>query len=364
LAELSTGDQMVMVRHQIDLLELRFAQLFSDFITSSQWEDEGFSSPVDWVRVNCHMQKAAVWHHSAVAEALPKLPQSVDSMAAGEIGFAHVVVLARTACAVGDAFDESDLIDKARKFTPGRLYHRCDHYRHAKDAARFVEEQAEPIDRRRLELSPWEDGSLSFKGFLDPIGGAALRSALEPLATPDGAGDDRDRDRRLADALVELAASQLNVQMQVTSSVETLMSLPGAPAGETELALPISGRTVERLACDASITRVLLDSESVVIDVGRSKRVVSGSRRRALTARDGGCRWPGCERAPRFTQAHHIIHWAHGGGSELENQILLCHRHHWLVHEGGWQLIKRDDGAVETIAPPTPRFQLMSAGPD
>jgi hypothetical protein len=198
---------------------------------------------------------------------------------------------------------------------------------------------------------------------LDPVGGAALRTALEPLARKSGAHDDRNREQRQADALVELAVGgRQRTQLQVTSSVETLLGLLEAPAAEMEFTLPISAKSVERLACECSITRVLLQ-DSVVIDVGRSKRVVSGPARRALNARDGHCRWPGCERPATLSVAHHVVHWIHGGGSELDNLILLCNRHHQMVHEGNWQLVRSEDGQILTI-PPTVTFGPPARGPD
>ena len=168
----------------------------------------------------------------------------------------------------------------------------------------------------------------------------------------------------MADALVELASGgEQKAQIQVTSSLETLLGLVGAPAAEMEFSLPVSSRTVERLACDSSIARVLLDSESVVIDVGRSKRVVSEPGRRALQARDGHCRWPRCERPASWSAAHHVVHWIHGGTTDLDNLILLCHRHHWMVHEGNWQLVRGDDGRMLTV-PPTVTFGPPARGPD
>src|SRR6185437_16504063 len=99
--------------------------------------------------------------------------------------------------------------------------------------------------------------SLLISGVLDPVGGAAVRTALEPLARRSGAHDDRDLERRQADALVELASGGgSQAQLQVTSSVETLLGLAGAPAAEVEFSLPVSSRVVERLACDCSVTRV------------------------------------------------------------------------------------------------------------
>jgi hypothetical protein len=172
------------------------------------------------------------------------------------------------------------------------------------------------------------------------------------LARPSGAYDYRELPKRYADALVELAANggKVNVQMQVTSSIETLLGLVGAPGAENEFSLPISSKTVERWACDCSITRVLLQ-DSQVIDVGRAERTIKGPRRRALIARDKHCQFTACERPASWCDGHHLVHWLHGGGGEIENQILLCHRHHWLVHEGGWQLVKTDDGQIIPIAP-------------
>ncbi|TMD93053.1 MAG: DUF222 domain-containing protein, partial [Chloroflexi bacterium] len=186
----------------------------------------------------------------------------------------------------------------------------------------------------------------------------------EPLAKRMGKDDRRGYPRRLADALVEFSMNALDPsQLQVTTSLETLLGLTGAPAAEMEFSLPISSKAVERLACDSSVTRILLGSDSTVIDVGRAKRTVSGPARRALEARDGHCRWPGCDRHAKRSAAHHLVHWIHGGSTDLSNLILLCHRHHWMVHEGGWQLVRSDDGRMLTI-PPATEFQRLARGPD
>jgi hypothetical protein len=100
----------------------------------------------------------------------------------------------------------------------------------------------------------------------------------------------------------------------------------------------------------------------MVIDVGRTKRVVNGSRLRALRARDQHCRWPGCDRPSSWTNAHHLVHWARGGTSDLKNLVLLCHRHHWLVHEGGWRLARTEEGGLMTI-PPVAAFNNRVRGP-
>jgi Domain of unknown function (DUF222)/HNH endonuclease len=212
-------------------------------------------------------------------------------------------------------------------------------------------------------LYPGEGGCLGFTGTLDAEGGVVLRTALEPLAVKCGPDDYRNRAQRLADALVELAIHRLDTgavpqrasqrtHVQVTTTLETLSALPGAPAGETEYGGVIPDLTVQRLACDSTITRVLINAESAVVDVGRSQRVVPGATRRALNLRDNGCRWPGCDRPAPWTAAHHIVHWVQGGRTDLNNLVLLCHRHHWMVHEVGFRLVRVDDGSVLTIPPP------------
>src|SRR5258708_15094380 len=224
-------------------------------------------------------------------------------------------------------------------------------------------------------MSTEEDsGAVFLSGEFDPESGAVIRAVLEPLARRSGAGDQRSYERRMADALVDVAWHHLDnglvpqngsqrTHLQVTTSLETLKALDGAPAAELEFSLPISAKAVERLACDCSLTRILLTSDSMVIDVGRAKRSISAPQRKALNARDQHCVWPGCERPASWTSAHHLVHWIHGGTTDLPNLALLCYRHHWMAHEGGWQIARGDGGGVVTI-PPTVTFGPSPRGPD
>ncbi len=269
--------------------------------------------------------------------------------------------MARTASAV-KSFDEAKLLPLAKENSPGRFHFKCMHYRHSADPKGYAADQEQLAEERSLRLSTAEDGCLLISGVLDPVGGAAVRSALEPLAQPSGAYDDRNREQRYADALVERVSGGRTANIQVTATIETLKGLAGAAAGEMEFSLPISSTSIQRMACDCSVTRVLLNQESVTIDVGRSRRVISGALTRALKARDGHCRWPGCERSASMCDGHHLVHWIHGGPTDLDNLVLLCRRHHRMVQEGGWQLIKTEHQKIVTIAP-TITFGLPR-GPD
>jgi hypothetical protein len=362
------GESLIRRRRELDVLELMWSRDAVRFSATNHYDDDGFNSPYDWIRVNCHMNSGQVLDRIAVGEQVEAMPESLQAMLAGEIGFQHLVVMARTAEALNEsataaAFDEQLLLNKAKENTPGRLHHISLHLRHALDAQRYAEEEEEVVEKRSLEISSGGEGMVSVNGYLDSAGAAVLRKALEPLARKAGKEDKRKRKQRLADALVELATGGKPAQIQVTTSIETLMGLAGAPAGEMEFSLPISARTVERMACDCSVVRVLLAADSSVIDVGRATPKVSPAMKRALVARDGGCRWPGCNRKAYFSDAHHLLYWTKGGDTKLDNLVLLCYHHHRRVHEGGWQLVRCDDGRLMTIAPPM-RFRSWARGPD
>jgi hypothetical protein len=87
------------------------------------------------------------------------------------------------------------------------------------------------------------------------------------------------------------------------------------------------------------------------LEVGRTSRVVTAAQRVALVVRDRGCSFPGCDRPPARCEAHHLVHWLHGGPTDLQNLVLVCRAHHRAVHEGGWRLGRDPDGRL-TATPP------------
>src|SRR5713226_545895 len=193
--------ELIHLRHACDQLELEFAEGAGQFALTDEYEKWGSTTPIDWIRHHCHMTGPAAADRVAVGEHLEALPESVQALDAGEIGFAHLVIMSRTADALArsetaGAFDESALLEKARENSPGKFHHICRHARHAADPKGYAAEQAEQVEQRSLSLSTSQDGCFFLSGILDPVGGAAVRSALEPLARRAGADDDRRRDRR------------------------------------------------------------------------------------------------------------------------------------------------------------------------
>ncbi|MDO9318434.1 MAG: HNH endonuclease signature motif containing protein, partial [Gammaproteobacteria bacterium] len=114
--------------------------------------------------------------------------------------------------------------------------------------------------------------------------------------------------------------------------------------------LPLSPATARRLCCDASLVPVLEDASGNVLNVGRKTRAIPPSIRRALQIRDHGCRFPGCCES-RYVDAHHVQHWCDGGETRLDNLVLLCRHHHRLLHQEGYEIVKRGEQRFEFLTP-------------
>jgi hypothetical protein len=134
-------------------------------------------------------------------------------------------------------------------------------------------------------------------------------------------------------------------RLTLTMDYSELMNLSGFATTETgEL---LSASTIRRICCDAHVIPAVLGSNSEVLDVGRTQRLVTAAIWKALVARDQHCRFPHCTRPPLMCHAHHIEHWVDGGETSLENMILLCGHHHRLIHAGPWTIGR--EGSAEFV---------------
>src|SRR5882672_1183734 len=327
--------------------ETRAAQLRGDHFGS------GNPTVVTWVGRLCGMSATSTADRLCVGKQLESLPKIAEALCNGEIGYQSTALLCHLRDQLGekrDLFNEEEMLDLARKHSVASLRYLCRYARHVADPDGYFNDAEADYSRRRLHLSQMSDGMHAIDGILDQAGGAALKTALDSLSNRRGPEDDRTFGQRTADALVELAHHAMDEgrlprrngvkpHINLTTTIEGLKNELGAGPADLELSLPISTRTLERLACDCTMSLVLL-ADSMVIDVGRATRTVSAPMRRGLQVRDHGCRWPGCDRQVNWTNPHHIEFWATGGASRLANLVLLCFFHHRLVHEGGWQVVK------------------------
>jgi hypothetical protein len=299
------------------------------------------------------------------ADLLEHSPATREAVEEGLLGPDHLDVISRTLAAIPSDVDpehrnqaEETLVEHARTLDARAL----------KNAGRRIlawldqygrEPRDEPMDAtgNELHLHTGRDGRLRLTGRFGPEDGALLAGLLSPLAKPrpvDGTRDLRSPAERSGDAFADLLRLMANAaeapveggerpHLTVTVSLRELRDQVGYAnlAGVGELA-SLSPRQLRRLACDAHVTPMVLDSDSQPLDVGRSKRTAPPGLRKGLVWRDGGCAFPGCDRPARWCDSHHARHWIDGGPTKLDNMVLLCRRHHTLIHSSDWEVRIRD----------------------
>jgi hypothetical protein len=120
----------------------------------------------------------------------------------------------------------------------------------------------------------------------------------------------------------------------------------------------LSAAAIRKLACDADLIPGVLGAHGEVLDVGRAQRLVTTVIWMALVLRDQHCQFPGCRRPPIACDAHHIVHWADGGGTSLDNLVLLCRAHHTIIHNSSWQVRLNPHDRRPEFKPPPGRHRL------
>ena len=193
----------------------------------------------------------------------------------------------------------------------------------------------------------------------------ALRAVVDAESRSRGEDDERTPAQRRADALGEICRQWLDrsdrpsvagerPHLSITIDARAIQGM-GEGTCELDHTGPIDPQTARQLACDASVMRVVMSGRSEPLDLGRRTPVVSPAMRRGVIVRDRRCRFPGCDRPHTWCDAHHVTHWASGGPTSLANLVLLCRRHHRMVHrprgfrlqlEGGRPVFRRPDGSV------------------
>jgi Domain of unknown function (DUF222)/HNH endonuclease len=356
------------------------------------WE----TTPAQWLAWAAGMKPHTAKAHVALASRLGDCPKIAAALERGEISVDKADAISR----IASPDTEDMLVDWARHGLAGQLHRVVAGYRRARRA----DGDAPDKDHLLRYLSYYfdDDGSFLLKGRLSAEDGAVVAKALDATLdamwkrdrvgrdTSASAADAGDADagdgdtatttddvadvsvthgpERRADALVMMADTVLATGATTRASAERYQvvvhvdesSLAGREDGccELDAGVGLAPETAARIACDASIV-TLVERDGVPVSVGRKRRTVPPSLRRALQARDRGCRFPGCTHR-RFTDAHHVVHWTKGGETGLDNLALLCRAHHRLVHEGAYEVhlgggtisFVRPDGTVVDPHPP------------
>jgi hypothetical protein len=357
----------------------RWLELVAEFDSRGVWADYGCRSAAEWVAWQCALNTRSAREHVRVARRLTELPRIHERFASGELSYSKVRALTR----VAEPETEEDLLELARNATASQLERIVRGLRHVSTA------EAEDQQANRYLATWWEeDGSLSIHGRLPAEDGAAFLAGLD--AAHDRLREERERDRdeneggsaeppaeapveppppihqTHADALVELARG--GAGYEVTVHVDAgVLSRDARGQVHIDAGPALAPETARRLACDSSLIPII-ERDGHALSVGRKTRAVPPALGRAVEARDGSCRYPGCEHR-RFLDKHHIIHWAHGGETDKSNLILLCRHHHRLVHEGQVRVSGNADERVRFrlrcgtelhSSPPAPAGELVA----
>ena len=321
---------------------------------------------------------------ACVAEAVSTSNLSVSAAAAIQTGLG-----VPTADVTGSqlAHAAHTLVDLARGLTVEQLAIHARDLRAELDLTYAQDRETALRDKRYLRLTQLTDGMTRISGLLDPESAAVMVAAYDGAISPrrggprfvekdaaqqvDALDDTRTTDQIAVDAFVGLiriacgadestvlVGNRTPVQVLVTES-DLLSGVGlGRIEGQTE---PISLATVQRHICDNGLQEILFNRFGEPLGLSPTQRLFTRKQRIAFAARDGGCRFPDCDRPPSWCEAHHIIEYSQGGPTDLSNGILLCKHHHLLVHNAGWQIIR--NGPDYTFIPPATRDPLRTPIP-
>src|SRR5919198_4032245 len=301
------------------------------------------------------------------------LPTAREALLEGVLDGEHVEVIGTVvtkllpehATTLDRELVESILTEQARVLDPTALRHLGTQIaNHLNQDGREPEdpELAEPVNELRYQHT--SDGRVKGTFSLDPETGEEFTGIITALSAPmppaPGILDPRSKPERNGDAFAEvihLAAKADDVPSQ--GGVKAAMSLvldmntliDGLGVAVMDSGIPLCPEAARRIGCDADLIPIVLNTDGVPLDVGRTHRLVTPGQRTALIARDHGCAFPGCHLPPRWTDAHHVIHWKDGGPTDLANTVLLCKRHHRLIHHSAWEI--RMTGGLPYFLPPS-----------
>ncbi|MDE0454983.1 MAG: DUF222 domain-containing protein [Gammaproteobacteria bacterium] len=389
--------QIMELWGHINAATARFLELIAEFDRREGWAQHGMASCAQWLNWQCGIGAVAAREKVRTARALESLPKISAAFGEGRLSYSKVRALTR----VATAETEDTLLHIALNGTAAHVERTVRGFRRVK---RHLErDEAEAMhERRYLDWRQDSDGSVRIEARLTPEAGELLRKALEAA---DAQLDERGGDADTSDVVPEGVSAETSAQPRprpvlppcwdaapenvsaetpprsagqrrvdalehivqrflaeggsrstagahevvVHIAHDALCDVPESSGAEFDNGRPLAVETARRLGCDGALVGVVEGAKGEPLAVGRRTRAVPPAIRRALRVRDGGCRFPGCDRS-RYVHAHHIKHWADGGETALDNLVTLCSFHHRLVHEGGYG-VRVDEGEIRFTRP-------------
>ena len=361
----------------------RWLVLVAEFDRRRACESWGITSTAGWVAWKCGLDVRTARDHVRVARALEQLPIVSERFASGELPYSKVRAVTRIATPA----TEAELADFASVTTTAQLDRAVRAYRRAVDG-----DDDEDAVRQRLFVDAYtaEDGTVRVTAVLPPAEGAVVLAALDHQAARiaderrprradrlgrDVGGGSREPWPVRVEALIAMAQSSLagaDPEL-VPDPYQVIVHAYDDGTSYLDDGSPITAELLARLACGASLQLLVEDRHGNPLYLGRRRRTITPSLRRALQARDGNrCRFPGCQ-ARHYLQGHHADYWSKGGRTNIDDLALLCQRHHDLIHRGQFTMtladtggfeFRRPDGTIIPSSPPAPADDPAVATPE
>ena len=355
------GDEIAELNSYITAATARFLELLREFDEQRFWQAQGFQSCSHWLNFRCGIGFGAARERLRVAHALSHLPKISAAFSEGRLSYSKVRAMTRVARPESEDF----LMMVAHHGTANHVERLVSQYRRA-EKLQHPETANDIYMAREASYHYDDDGGLVMKVRVPADMGELLVKAID--AAMDAEYDPEDESpvaARRADALCEIAETYLNHPENSGSTADryqVVVHKQAAGGTQLENGPHVSAETSERISCDCSKTEIIEDADGEPLSIGRRSRTIPPAMRRALKARDGGCRFPGCANH-KFVDGHHIQHWANGGETSLDNLVLLCRFHHHLVHEGGFDCRRGAGGEIYFVDQREERLAEFQSAP-
>lgn len=320
--------------------------LVPELDSDEAWFRNSATDMASWLTFDLGVAPRTARAWTRVGRSLVDLPIIREALAAGAVSFDEVTVL----CRFATPENEAELLELTRHLPQAEL---AAGIKELLDSAPSEPEPDNPVeDPPVAEMRTWwDEDDFNFRGRLRGADGVLVEQALlrfaakAPLDPHDGLF--RDMQIRQAEALVQIASEALDGEDDHDRAT-VVVHVAADELREKDAVAFVAGKRILRdellrLTCDGRVQPAIDDPGGFTVGVGRITRQIPAWMRRLLDERDGGCRFPGCRRT-RWTHGHHLIHWADGGPTNLDNLITLCGFHHRLIHAKGWEIVGNPNG--------------------
>lgn len=358
LPSIDSLDDLVDAVALLGRLDAHVAMAAAALETTGAWGTDGHLSMASWLRDRCRMG-----HHEAstmlrLGRFLVRYESIGNGVMVGRITMSQVRLMqGMVTRPTADLFEamHDEFADAIAPLTAAETATACQEWRRKAEAISDMPEP--PVPDRSLRYSRLDDGSMVGRFTFDGTLAALFAKAIDTARTWDGTNDQRSRPMANADAMADVIAFfNANHDKPGTPRNRPHLELHQLAGDDVAHAISTSGGHVldaastATVTCDCVIHRIVRQG-STVLDYGRTMRTVLPHLFRATAARDGGCRFPGCERPVAWCDAHHIRWWRNHGETKLDNLLLLCNRHHHLVHREQWSIQLQPDASCRFTGP-------------